>query len=212
MIFEDRRKAGELLAERLVKYRGANAVVLAIPRGGVVIGDAVAKALRLLLDVIITRKIGAPGNPEFAIGAVSQDGTRYVDEAAVSDLGVSEEYIEENASEQIALIAKRTKEYRGSNIYDLKGKTAIVVDDGIATGHTAMATVKYARKLGPAHLVFAAPVGSRAAASRLAVLVDEFVCLDTPWDFYAVGQFYRRFEQVSDEEVIEILRKHRGKS
>ncbi len=187
-------------------------MVLAIPRGGVVIGDVMARALGLPLDVIITRKIGAPGNPEFAIGAVSQDGTRYLDESTISALGVSEGYIEENVAEQIAEIARRTKDYRGSNVYDLKGKTAILVDDGIATGHTAMAAVKYARKLGPSKLVFAAPVSSRSAAARVAALVDEFVCLDTPWDFYAVGQFYKRFEQVDDNEVIGILKKYRGKN
>lgn len=212
MLFEDRRDAGERLSERLTKYRGAKAVVLAIPRGGVVIGDVMARALGLPLDVIITRKIGAPGNPEFAIGAVSQDGTRYLDESTISALGVSEDYIEENVAEQIAEIARRTKDYRGSNVYDLKGKTAILVDDGIATGHTAMAAVKYARKLGPSKLVFVAPVSSRSATARLAAIVEEFVCLDTPWDFYAVGQFYKRFEQVDDNEVIRILKKYRGKN
>lgn len=211
MIFGDRREAGEKLAERLMKYRGANAVILAIPRGGVILGDVTARILNVPLDVIITRKIGAPGNPEFAIGAVSQDGTRYLDESTILSMGVSEQYVEENAAEQMVEIARRTRDYRGTTLYDLKGKIAILVDDGVATGYTAIAAVKYVRKLSPSKVVFAVPVSSRSAASSIKPLVDEFMCLDMPWDFYAVSQFYKRFEQVSDEEVIEIMEKRRAK-
>ncbi|MEE9593885.1 MAG: phosphoribosyltransferase [Candidatus Hydrothermarchaeales archaeon] len=207
MVFKDRLEAGEILAEELEKYRGVEGVVLAIPRGGVVLGYVIAKALDLPLDVIITRKIGAPGNPEFAIGAVAQDGTKILNENTMIDLGISQEYIEENAAEQIEVIARRMEYYRGSDVYDLKGKTAIVVDDGLATGHTAMAAVKYVRKLGPSKLVFAVPVGSPYAVEKLKLLVDECICPETPRNFQSVSQFYEQFKQVSDDEVVELLRK-----
>jgi predicted phosphoribosyltransferase len=209
VVYEDRREAGKILAESLEKYRGVDGVILAIPRGGVVLGDVIAKALDLPLDVVITRKIGAPGNPEFAIGAISMDGTRILDEPTIRILRVPEEYIDNVAAEQMAEVTRRTKRYRGSDVYDLKGKTAIVVDDGIATGYTAIAALKYVRNLGPSKLVFAVPVGSSSAACRIRPLVDELVCLDTPWNFQAVSQFYSRFEQINDEDAVKIMREYK---
>ncbi|MFQ5815899.1 MAG: phosphoribosyltransferase, partial [Candidatus Hydrothermarchaeaceae archaeon] len=138
-------------------------------------------------------------------GAVSQDGTRVLDEHTIQSLGVSQQYIEDNVAEQMEEIGRRTRYYRGSDVYDLEGKTAIVVDDGLATGHTAIAAVKYVRKLGPSKVVFAVPVGSPTAAARVKSHVDEFICPETPWYFQAVSQFYRRFEQVSDDEAMMLL-------
>lgn len=206
MMFKDRREAGKMLAERLGHYKGRDVIVLAIPRGGVVVGGVIAEELEAPLDIIIARKIGAPGNPEYAVGAVSPDGTTFIDREAVDFLGISDEYLEEEKKRQMVEIERRAVRYRSGSEYALKGKVAILVDDGVATGYTAMAALEFARKRAPSRLIFAVPVGPPATLRRLREMADEVVCLDTPLGFHAISQFYRDFEQVSDEEVKLILR------
>ena len=205
MIFRDRQDAGRRLAEALEKYRGADAIVLAIPRGGVVVGYEVARALGLPLDVIIPRKIGAPYQPELAIGAIGED--EYVlDQQTVQYLGVSQQYISEEIERQKREIERRWKLYRNDRPFpDLTGKTAILADDGIATGYTTMAAARAIRKRKPAKLVLAVPIAPPESVARLRPEVDELIVLDTPEPFFAVGSWYEVFDQTTDEEVIELL-------
>lgn len=207
MIFADRHDAGRRLATALEKYRGADAIVLAIPRGGVVVGDEVAKALGIPLDVIIPRKIGAPYQPELAIGAIGDD--EYVlDEQTVQYLGVSAQYIAEEIERQKHEIERRWKLYRDDRPFpNVMGKTVILVDDGIATGYTTMAAARAIRKRNPGKLVLAVPTAPAESVARLRPEVDELIVLDTPEPFYAVGSWYEVFDQTTDEEVIELLRR-----
>ena len=211
MIFEDRWDAGRRLAAALEMYRGADAIVLAIPRGGVVVGYEVATALGLPLDVIIPRKIGAPYQPELAIGAICDD--EYVlDEQTVGYLGVSEQYIQEEIERQKHEIERRWQLYRGDRPFpDLTGKTAFLVDDGIATGYTTMAAARAIRKREPARLVLAVPIAPPESAARLRPEVDELIVLDTPEPFFAVGSWYEVFDQTTDEEVVALLHRAENK-
>lgn len=207
-MFKDRVEAGQRLAWALSDYKGKDAVVLAIPRGGVVVGHQVAEELGAPLDIIVPRKIGAPGNPELAIGAVTQDGSLMLDPRLVEILGVPEGYIEEEARRQMDEIARRMSKYRGERPRpDLEGKIVILVDDGIATGATIRAAITSIRKQRPALLVVAVPVGPPREMENLKGEVDRVVCLMTPEPFYAIGQFYGDFSQTSDEEVNELLRR-----
>ncbi len=206
MMFKDRREAGRMLAERLSHYKGKDVVVLAIPRGGVIIGGEIAEQLKAPLDIVVARKIGAPGNPEYAVGAVSPDGTTYIDKEAVEILGISAKYLEEEKRRQMAEIERRMKRYRGSGEYAIAGKVAILVDDGVATGYTALAALEFIRKMAPSKLVFAVPVSPPGTLRKLRERSDEVICLETPDWFQAISQFYREFEQVKDEEVQRILR------
>lgn len=186
--------------------------MLAVPRGGVVVGYEVAEALDLPLDVVVPRKLGAPGEPELAIGAVAPwaDGEAIVDPSAVRYLGVTESYIRRETEAQLAEIDRRLREYRGTtDPPDVAGKTVIVVDDGIATGYTIQAAIKTLRRLDPARLVLAVPVAAPEAANYLSNLVDEFHALETPTPFLAVGHWYVQFEQTTDEEVTELLQRRR---
>lgn len=212
MIFRDRHDAGKRLAGALEKYRGTDAIVLAIPRGGVVVGYEVAIALGLSLDVIIPRKIGAPYQPELAIGAIGDD--EYVlDEQTVKYLGVSDQYIAEEIERQKQEIERRWKLYRDDRPFpDLTGKTAIIVDDGIATGHTTIAAARAIRKRKPAKLVLAVPIAPPESVARLKPEVDELIVLDTPEPFFAVGSWYEVFDQTTDEEVVELLHKAEARS
>jgi len=205
MIFADRNDAGRQLAERLAGYKKENPVVLAIPRGGVVVAGEIAKALDAPLTLIIPRKIGAPYDPEFAIGAVAEDGSMVLDEDTVSSLGVSPEYIEAEKKAQIEEIKRRKQAYGAVDI-ELKGRVVILVDDGIATGSTVIAAVKSIRKKDPKKIVVAVPVAPQEAVSELKNQVEEVVCLHAPEYFGAVGCFYRDFSQTSDAEVMSILR------
>ncbi len=210
MLFNDRRDAGRRLAKSLAARDAPNPVVLGIPRGGVVVAFEVSRALGTPLDVVIPRKIGAPGNPELAIGAVAQDGTLVVDQALVKALGVSEGYLDEEAARQKAEIGRRLSLYRqGAPAIRLQGATVIVVDDGIATGATVLAALRGLRSDGPASLVLAVPVAPPDTLDRLAAEADDVVCLAAPEPFYAVGQFYRHFDQTSDEEVVDLLSRRR---
>lgn len=205
MIFADRVEAGERLAVALARYKGADAVVLAIPRGGVIVGEAVARALGLPLDVVVPRKIGAPGNPELGLGAIAP-GVRVLDEWLIERLGVTEEYLEREIEAEEREIERRERVYRaGRPPVDVAGKVAIVVDDGVATGGTAIAALRWARAQGAARVVLAVPVAPPGSVVKLAREADEVVVLETPEPFFAVGEWYRRFDQTTDEEVIAAL-------
>ena len=204
--FTDRIDAGKRLALALKDFSGKNGVVLAIPRGGVVVGYVIAKALNLPLDVIIPRKIGAPDNPELAIGAVAEDGTAILDNNLIKYLGVSREYIKEETERQKQEIDRRLKLYRQDTSYpNLKGLDVIVVDDGIATGSTMKAALASVKNRGAASITVAVPVGPPSTIEELNKMADRVVCLFTPEFFQAIGEFYGDFSQTSDEEVIKLL-------
>ena len=211
--FSDRVEAGRRLASELRDFEGKNAIVLAIPRGGVVVGYEIAKALSLPLDVIIPRKIGAPDNPELAIGAMTEDGTIILDKKLVSYLGVPSGYIEEESRQQKHEIERRLKMYRQGEPYpNLKGMEVILVDDGIATGSTMKAALASVKSRGAKTVTVAVPVGPPETIQELKRLADRVVCPYTPEYFGAIGQFYRDFDQTSDEEVIELLRQNKQKT
>lgn len=210
-MFKDRIDAGQKLANRLEKeYEKGDAVVLAIPRGGVVVGDQVARILQLPLDIVIPRKIGAPDNPELAIGAVAP-GTTIINEQLVADLEVPQEYIQAEAERQKREISRRMRDYLGNRIPpEIRGKTSIIVDDGVATGFTALAAIASVKSQHPKKTVLAVPVASTEAYKRLKKEVDEIVCLRVESLFFAVGQFYEDFEQTTDAEVVNILKNYGG--
>jgi len=210
-MFADRAEAGRRLAEALAYLKDRpDVVVKAIPRGGVVVGAEVAERLSAELDVVIPRKLGAPGNPELAIGAVAGDGTIVLNEDAVRALGVDEAYIKREAASQREEIERRTARFLGGRgARPVEGKTVVVVDDGLATGSTALAAARALRAEKPARLILAVPVAPADTVERFKGEVDEIVVLEKPSFFYAVGQFYEDFAQTSDEEVIEFLRKSR---
>jgi putative phosphoribosyl transferase len=210
VIFEDRAVAGEALGAALAGYAGSDVVVLAIPRGGVIVGEAVARALGAPLDVVVPRKIGAPGNPELGIGAVAP-GVRVFDPRAIESLRIPDTYLEREIQAQEREIERRQRAYRGGRPPpEMPGKVAIVVDDGIATGVTAVAALRWARAQGAARVVLAVPVAPGRTVSRLREEADDVVALETPEPFYAVGEWYRQFDQTTDEEVVSALRRVRG--
>lgn len=208
-IYKDRRDSGIQLAPKLKSYKDREGImVLALPRGGVVTGYEVALYLNCPLEVIIVRKIGFPGDPEFAIGAVSETGVVVLDKSTISAYEVSEEYIEGEISRQKAEIERRVNVYRkGQRIPDLKQKVIILIDDGVATGATMKAAISTLKVEDIEKLVVAIPVASPQVLEELQQIVDELICLETPYDFMAVGSYYQDFTQVSDEEVVEILEK-----
>lgn len=204
--FRDRTEAGERLVEALEEYRNGRAVVLGLPRGGVVVGAAVARAIGLPLEALVVRKLGAPTNPELAIGAVSETGVRWLDYRLVREIGATESYIQAEVERQVAEARRRQEEYRaGVGLEIVRGAPAIVVDDGIATGATALVGVQSARELGATSVVLATPVASRQASEGLRGYVDRLVVLATPDPFIAVGMHYESFGQVSDGEVVRLL-------
>jgi len=209
MLFEDRVDAGKRLAAELERYRGKDVLVLGIPRGGVVVAYQVASALDADLDVIIPRKIGAPGQPELAIGAIaSHNDVVFLDPQTISYLGVSDSYIREEIARQKEEIARRERMYRGDRPFPkIEGRTVILVDDGIATGATTIAAARSIKHHNPSRLVLAVPVAPYEAIYRLRPEVDDLVVLETPEPFFAVGSWYNRFDQTTDEEVIELLTK-----
>ncbi len=208
MIFQDRREAGQRLAAALAHYRDRRPFVLAIPRGGVVVGYEVAAALGAPLDVVVPRKLRAPYNPELAVGAVAHDGSVYLDSPLVSHLDVTEEYLREESARQLEEIRRRMQLYRGDRPTPaLEETTSILVDDGIATGSTMIAALRATRAAHPARLVAAIPVAPAEGAAVLRREADEVICLHAPLMFYAVGQFYVDFAQTDDDEVIALLRR-----
>jgi predicted phosphoribosyltransferase len=210
--FSDRVDAGKRLASELKDFSGKKGIVLAIPRGGVVVGYEIAKSLNLSLDVIIPRKIGAPDNPELAIGAVAEDGTAILDENLTRYLGVNREYIKEEIERQKQEIQRRLKLYRQDTSYpNLKGLDVIVVDDGIATGSTMKAALASVKNRGAASVTVAVPVGPPSTIEELKKIADRVVCLYTPEYFQAIGEFFADFTQVPDEEVVRLLRESKQK-
>jgi putative phosphoribosyl transferase len=208
-LFANRVEAGQKLAAAL-KNADENAVVLAIPRGGVVVGYEVAQSLKVPLDVIITRKIGAPDNPELAIGAVAEDGTYILDNSLVEMLGVPQEYIEAEVERQKTEIKRRLQKYRGNAAAPrLAGREVIVVDDGVATGSTLKAALLSLTKVGAKSVTVAVPVGPSDTVKELKRHADRVVCLHTPEPFYAIGEFYADFDQTTDEEVTELLARNK---
>jgi predicted phosphoribosyltransferase len=209
IVFQDRQEAGKQLAASLQGYQGKeNLLVLAVPRGGVTVGFEVARELRCPLDVLIVRKIGCPGNPELAAGAVSETGTRVLNEDVIAMQRISQEFLDGETERQRQEIARRLTAYRGGQtIGSLAAKTIILVDDGVATGATMKAAVATLQREGLTKLVVAVPVAPPDTAREIAPTVDEWVCLDTPERFAAVGQFYRDFTQVEDAEVVAMLKK-----
>ncbi len=207
MKFVNRTDAGKRLASALTGFASKGALVLAVPRGGVVVGFEVAQALGIPLDVLITKKIGAPDNSELAIGAVAEDGTMVLDEKLAKYLQVSKEYLEEEVGRQKAEIKRRLERYRGNVPYPrIVGREIILVDDGVATGSTLKASLALLRKKGAKTVIVAVPVGPPSTIAELKKEADLVVCLTTPEPFYAIGQFYEDFEQTTDEEVTKLLR------
>ncbi len=205
MIFDDRVDAGARLAEALERFVADPCVVLAIPRGGVVVGEVVARALGAPLDVVVPRKIGAPSNPELGIGAIAP-GVRVLDPRMIEMLGVTDDYLEREIETQEREIERRERAYRGQRPpLDVRGKIAIVVDDGVATGGTAIAALRWARAAGAERVVLAVPVAPGHSMDRLRDEADEVVVLSAPDPFSAVGEWYRSFRQTSDREVIDAL-------
>ncbi len=207
MKFKDRREAGIKLAEALIEYKNQDPLILAIPRGGVTLGAEIARKLNGELDLIITRKIGAPFNPECAIGAVTPNGTLLLNNELVKKMCMNQSYIDEEKEKQIREIKRRMAFYRGKKEYPaMKERTVIVVDDGIATGFTIQAALKSLHKEGISKLILAVPVAPMDTIDRLVREADEVVCLIKSDNFYAVGQFYQSFEQLEDDEVKESLK------
>ncbi len=195
------------MAEALADFHGKNAVVLAIPRGGVVVGYEIAAALVLPLDVIVPRKLGAPDNPELAIGAIAEDGSTVLDNQLITYLGVASGYIQEESERQRQEIARRMQVYRAGNpAANLAGKDVIIVDDGIATGSTMKAALASVKNRGAKSVTVAVPVSPPQTITELKHQADRVVCLYTPEYFQAIGQFYEDFNQTSDEEVIRLLK------
>ncbi|WP_017464151.1 phosphoribosyltransferase [Dyella ginsengisoli] len=204
--FFDRIEAARRLAERLAVYRDADALVLAIPRGAAPMGRVIADALHADLDVVLVRKLGAPGNPELAIGAVDESGTMHVAEYA-SLAGADGNYLECERGRQLQRIREQRRRYsRERAPIDPAGRVVIVVDDGLATGETMVAALAAVRRQAPARLVCAVPVASADALARVRSFADDVVCLHVPQHFDGVGAFYLRFDQVEDEDVVAALR------
>ena len=206
MEFMDRRQAGRLLAERLAPLAGERPVVIAIPRGGVPIGFEIAQALGAPLDVLAVRKLGAPRNPEFGVGAITEDGTSVLDTKTARRVGMTQELLDETVAREARELRRRIERYRdGRAPVDLTGRTVIVVDDGLATGLTDLAAVRAIRARGAGRIVLAVPVGARDSVDLLAGEADEVLCPSIPTDFGGVGRWYRDFSPVSDEEVVDLL-------
>ena len=210
-LFKNRKEAGWLLAKELGDLGGKETVALGIPRGGVIVAAEVSRLLSVELDVALSRKIGAPQNPEFAIGALSEDGRVFIDEAAAFQVGADKSYIQEITTKQLAEIAYRKEIYRKvrPKVY-LKQRRVIVIDDGLATGATMQAALLSIRQEGPKSITVAVPVAPQESLEKIVGYADDVLCLRVPEYFAAVGQFYLEFTEVNDKEVLEILRRGYG--
>jgi putative phosphoribosyl transferase len=206
VLFRNREEAGKRLADALKEFKGKDVVVLGIPRGGVVVANEVAKALGAPLDVVVTRKIEAPGEPEYALGAVTQEGEVIMDRQAAESLGASSAYLDDQVRKKREEVKERMERLRGDKPYPrLEGKVVVIVDDGIATGSSVSAAVMSVKKRKPKEVVVAVPVAPADAVEMLAEEGARVVCLETPGPFLAIGEFYGDFDQVEDLEVKRIL-------
>jgi len=209
VIFLDRREAGRALGAKLASYAGRNDVtVLGLPRGGVPVAGEVALALDAPLDVFLVRKLGAPGQEELAMGAIASGGVRVLNPTVIQSLRISADEIERTARREERELRRRELSYRGERpSLDIEGRIAILVDDGVATGSSMRAAVEAARKLKPARIVVAVPVAPPSTAREIRRIADDVVVVATPEPFYSVGRFYEEFDQTTDEEVRELLRR-----
>lgn len=207
IVFNNRQQAGEQLAGALSRYAGRPyTVVLALPRGGVPVAHAIAQRLGLPLDIILVRKLGLPRHEEYAMGAIASGGVRVLNREAIVGFAVPPDVVEAACERESAVIAERERLYRGARPpLELRGRTAILVDDGLATGSTMRVAAKVARQLDAARIVAAVPVGAADSCALLAADVDEVLCLTQPPHFRAVGHWYHDFAQTSDEEVQRLL-------
>ena len=214
MIFRDRKDAGEHLATKLLDYRDrADVLVLALPRGGVPVAFEVAQALRVPLDIFLVRKLGVPGHEELAMGAIATGGVRVLNEDVVDYLRISEDVIDTIAAQELKELRRREIAYRGNRPEpDVKGKTAILIDDGLATGSTIRAAAQAIRQQEPARIVVAVPVSAPQTCDEYRIGVDEIVCAITPEPFYGVGQWYYDFSQTTDDEVRDLLQRARAQT
>ena len=213
-MFKDRKDGGTQLSGKLKEYIGQkNVLVLALPRGGVVTGVEIAAFLEAPLDVLIVRKIGHPWQPELAVGAISETGSIVYNEEVISSMGVTKDYLRGEAARQREEIARRQQLYRGGRkLVNLRGKTVILVDDGVATGATMKAAVETVKREQVGKIVVAVPVAPPGTAAELQRIVDVFVCLAMPGDFMSVGSCYSEFPQVTDAEVVTLLGDHRERT
>jgi predicted phosphoribosyltransferase len=207
MLFRDRVDAGRQLAQRLTPYAGRDDVlVLALPRGGVPVAAEIAAALDAPFDVFLVRKLGVPGQPELAMGAIAEGGTTVLNDDLIDSLGTSVEMVERVRARELQELERRQRLYRGVRPRpDVHDRTVILVDDGLATGASMEAAVGALRAMGPARVVVAVPVGARESCARMAALADEVICAQMPEYFAAVGQWYADFSETSDEEVSALL-------
>jgi putative phosphoribosyl transferase len=207
ILFHDRRDAGRQVAQRLEHLNSrSDVIVLGIPRGGIVVADEIALALCAPLDVFVTHKIGAPFNPELAVGAVASDGTTFLDELLIDELGLASALVEREKDRQVREIRRRAELYRrGQTAYELADKTVVLADDGVATGSTTVVALRALANRHPSKRILAVPVAPLMTLQILYRESDELTVLATPEPFLAVGRFYEEFDQVGDEEVIEIL-------
>lgn len=211
-IFRDRVDAGRKLASALADMKDKKPIVLAIPRGGVVVASEVAKALGAPLDIVVTRKIGAPGEPEYALGAVTQEGEVIMNEQAAESIGAGQAYLDSEIARQKEEVKERMRKFRGMRPFpEIKGRVVVIVDDGIATGSSIEAAVMSTRRKDPKEIVVAVPVAPEDAVEALMEEVDRVVCLRTPYPFFAIGEFYSDFDQVEDDEVRRLLDENAGR-
>jgi len=208
MLFQNREDAAKKLVKKLEWLKKENPIILAIPRGGVITGNIIASELGAKLDIIVSRKIGAPGNPEFAIGAVMHDGSYFPNERNIIMLNVPQNYINQEIAVQMKEIDRRLVRFRGSKEYNFEDRTVVLVDDGIATGATMLVAALWVKKQKPKELIIALPVGPKETINMLSEVADKIIVLHLPYLFNAVGEFYQEFNQVDDYEVQEIMSKY----